>query len=160
MEISTNSSMSTENDVCQAIILHGLDILEHCVVDQETLSNYKNRLQSERLDYPIPKSTVDSDNWFIPDEYKNIDIAAHLIDQCPKENRERLISELELFRKHNMIMVLKAMKFLVDTMRQNNIVWGVGRGSSVASYALYLIGIHKIDPVKYNLSITEFFKGE
>lgn len=152
--------MSTENDVCQAIILHGLDILEHCVVDQETLSNYKNRLQSERLDYPIPKSTVDSDNWFIPDEYKNIDIAAHLIDQCPKENRERLISELELFRKHNMIMVLKAMKFLVDTMRQNNIVWGVGRGSSVASYALYLIGIHKIDPVKYNLSITEFFKGE
>ena len=160
MEISTNSSMSTENDVCQAIILHGLDILEHCVVDQETLSNYNNRLQSERLNYPIPKSTVDPDNWFIPDEYKNMDIAEYLIDICPRENRERLISELDLFRKHNMIIVLKAMKFLVDTLRQNNIVWGVGRGSSVASYALYLIGIHKIDPVKYNLSITEFFKGE
>jgi DNA polymerase III alpha subunit len=45
-------------------------------------------------------------------------------------------------------------------MRSSNIVWGVGRGSSVASYALYLIGIHKIDPIKYNLSINEFFKGE
>ena len=89
-----------------------------------------------------------------------MDIAEYLIDICPRENRERLISELDLFRKHNMIIVLKSMKFLVDTLRQNNIVWGVGRGSSVASYALYLIGIHKIDPVKYNLSITEFFKGE
>lgn len=160
MGISTNSSMSTENDVCTALILHGLAILEHCVVDQETLENYRNRLQSERLDYPIPKSTIDSDAWFIPDKYKSMDIEADLIGQCPKENRERLINELELFRKHNMIIVLKAMKFLVDTMRQNDIVWGVGRGSSVASYALYLIGVHKIDPIKYNLSITEFFKGE
>jgi DNA polymerase III alpha subunit len=59
-----------------------------------------------------------------------------------------------------MIIVLKAMKYLVDTFRENNIVWGVGRGSSVASYALYLIGVHKVDSVKYELPITEFFKGE
>jgi DNA polymerase III alpha subunit len=43
-------------------------------------------------------------------------------------------------------------------MRDNNIVWGVGRGSSVASYVLYLLGIHKIDSIKYNLSPDEFFK--
>jgi DNA polymerase III alpha subunit len=59
-----------------------------------------------------------------------------------------------------MVDVLKAMKYLVDTLRANNVVWGVGRGSSVASYALYLIGVHKIDSIKYNLPIEEFFKGE
>jgi DNA polymerase III alpha subunit len=36
----------------------------------------------------------------------------------------------------------------------------VGRGSSVASYVLFLIGVHKIDPIKYELPIEEFFKGE
>jgi DNA polymerase III alpha subunit len=45
-------------------------------------------------------------------------------------------------------------------MRENDIVWGVGRGSSVASYTLYLIGVHKIDSIKYELDINEFLKGE
>jgi DNA polymerase III alpha subunit len=48
--------------------------------------------------------------------------------------------------------------YIIDTMRKNNIVWGVGRGSSVASYILYLLGVHKVDSVKYNLHIEEFLK--
>jgi len=56
--------------------------------------------------------------------------------------------------------VLHVMKYIVDTLRANNILWGVGRGSSVASYVLFLIGIHKVDSIKYNLPIEEFFKGD
>jgi DNA polymerase III alpha subunit len=160
METLANSSTSTEQEICQAIILHGLDILEHCVIDQETLKKYSEKIKMEKLDYPEPKSAVDINNWFIPEEYKKMDIEGYLINQCPENNHERLLQELQLFRKHNMIMVLKSMKYLVDTMRRNGILWGVGRGSSVASYALYLIGVHKIDPIKYNLPINEFFKGE
>ena len=59
-----------------------------------------------------------------------------------------------------MISMLKTMKYVVDTLRTNNVIWGVGRGSSVASYVLHIIGVHKIDSVKYNLPIEEFFKGE
>ena len=83
-----------------------------------------------------------------------------LIDLCPKENLDRLTLELSLYRKHNMIDLLRTMKYVIDTLRKNNIVWGVGRGSSVASYALFLLGVHKIDSVKYSLPIDEFFKGE
>jgi DNA polymerase III alpha subunit len=43
-------------------------------------------------------------------------------------------------------------------MRKNNILWGVGRGSSVASFVLYLIGIHRINSLFYNLPIEEFLK--
>jgi DNA polymerase III alpha subunit len=50
------------------------------------------------------------------------------------------------------------MKYLVDTLRKNIIVWGVGRGSSVASYILYLIGVHRIDSLYYDLDIAEFLK--
>ena len=57
-----------------------------------------------------------------------------------------------------MIELLHFMKYLVDTLRKNNVVWGVGRGSSVASYILYLIGVHKVDSIKYNLDINEFLK--
>jgi DNA polymerase III alpha subunit len=160
METLINSSTSTEQDVCQAIILHGLDVLKYCVVDQKTLQKYVNRLDLEKINYPVPKSAVNEDNWFIPDEYKNMDIEKFLIEQCPIQNHERLATELKLFKEHDMTMVLKSMKYLIDTMRSNGIVWGVGRGSSVASYALFLIGVHKIDPIKYNLSINEFFKGE
>jgi len=50
------------------------------------------------------------------------------------------------------------MIYFVDTLRKHNILWGVGRGSSVSSYILYLIGIHRIDSIKYNLNIGEFLK--
>jgi DNA polymerase III alpha subunit len=96
--------------------------------------------------------------WFMPEEYKQLDIEEFLISQCPPENYDRLVKELKLFHQHNMITLLQYLKYLVDTMRANNVVWGVGRGSSVASYALYLLGVHKIDSIKYELDIHEFLK--
>jgi len=114
--------------------------------------------------YIDPNQTVEEfdkaqqSHWFMSEEYKNFDIEEYLVNQCPEENYDRLVKELELFRQHNMIGLLKYIKYLVDTMREHKIVWGVGRGSSVASYALYLIGVHKIDSVKYGLDINEFLK--
>jgi DNA polymerase III alpha subunit len=90
-----------------------------------------------------------------------MDISDWVSQQCPTpEIQARVAEELRLFAKHDMIPVLKTMKYIVDTLRANNIVWGVGRGSSVASYVLHVIGVHKIDPIKYNIPIEEFFKGE
>ena len=144
----------------QGIMRHGPNILDNCVAEPSAVSKYLERIDNERLHYPVPLSEIDSSNWFIPNEYKNMDIEEFLVNECPKENYQRLIEELALYRQHGMMPVLNAMKFLVDTLRKNNVVWGVGRGSSVASYTLYLIGVHKIDSIKYNLPIEEFFKGE
>jgi DNA polymerase III alpha subunit len=84
-----------------------------------------------------------------------------LYAQCKTpEQTQRVDQELELFIKNGMYDLLHVMKYVVDTLRENNIVWGVGRGSSVASYVLHLIGVHKIDSIKYNIPIEEFFKGE
>ena len=102
---------------------------------------------------------ANQDNWHMPDFYKNEDIGVWLLEKCQtQQERERVILELELFLKHNMIDLLNYMRYLVDTLRKNNIVWGVGRGSSVASYCLYLIGVHKVNSIKYNLDIGEFLK--
>ena len=97
--------------------------------------------------------------WFMPEEYLNFPIHQWLSDQCKTEEElARVDAELLLFIQHGMFDLLFYLKYLVDTMHQNNVVWGVGRGSSVASYVLYLLGVHKIDSLKYNLDIHEFLK--
>ena len=151
---------NTLENLIKGVMQHGPEILENCVANPNDIVQYLQRVDQERLNYPLTKLTVDKTNWFIPDEYKLLDIEKYLVEQCPEQNYTRLAEELALFEQNNMIPVLKTMKYVVDTLRKNNIVWGVGRGSSVSSYVLFLIGIHKIDSVKYDLPIDEFFKGE
>lgn len=152
--------MSTNNlnNLTEAVMIHGPDILSDCAISAEYLTQYLDRISEERLPYPIPLAQIDIEKWFIPDEYADMNIEEFLIGICPEQNYDRLISELHLFRNHKMIPMLCAMKYIVDTLRKNNIVWGVGRGSSVASYVLFLLGVHRIDSVKYRLPIEEFFK--
>jgi DNA polymerase III alpha subunit len=97
--------------------------------------------------------------WFLPEQYKNFDIAKWVLEQCSNEAElQRAGEELLLYQEQDLFMLLKYMKYLVDTMRSNKIVWGVGRGSSVASFVLFLIGIHKINSLYYDLDIKEFLR--
>ena len=98
-------------------------------------------------------------NWLMPEEYKRMDIAQHVIDLCKTTPEiQRAGEELLMFQERNLFNLLKYLKYLVDTMRDNNIVWGVGRGSSVASYVLYLLGVHRIDSMYYDLDPGEFLR--
>jgi DNA polymerase III alpha subunit len=151
------TKLNTEQDLIDGVLKFGPEILEHCQTSSDILK-YLEKLSAERLDYPSPKKDIDTSTWFIPAEYQTIDIEEFLVQQCPTENYTRLVAELELYHQNNMMPVLRAMKYIVDTLRKNGIVWGVGRGSSVASYALFLLGVHKIDSVKYDLPIEEFFR--
>ena len=82
--------------------------------------------------------------WMIPDHYKDIDINEYVVHKLPTQPTQEQINRV----------------YIIDTMRKHELVWGVGRGSSVASYVLYLLGIHKVDSLKYNLDIKEFLKDE
>jgi len=111
--------------------------------------------------YSIDVSEFDDQcqrQWFVPDEYMKMDICSYVRNKTPLDGLERVDLELELYDKYDLLDVLRVCVYLVDKMREHNVVWGVGRGSSVASYVLYLIGIHKIDSMKYDLDIKEFLK--
>ena len=98
-------------------------------------------------------------NWRMPQEYRELDIAEYVLGLCKEEHElQRVGQELLLYQERNLFDLLRYLKYLVDTLRKNNVVWGVGRGSSVASYILFLIGVHKIDSLYYNLDIAEFLK--
>jgi DNA polymerase-3 subunit alpha len=107
----------------------------------------------------------------MPEKYKTLDIGAYVVSELmsktgifeayemqAKPEWDRVCKELKAFEERGMNDLLRYMVYLVDFMRENEIVWGVGRGSSVASYVLYLIGVHKIDSVKYQLDWQEFLK--
>lgn len=98
--------------------------------------------------------------WFMPDEYKDIDLHKYCLDRCPDETEEcaRVCTELYEFEKRGLNDLLRYIIYLVEYMRENNIVWGVGRGSSVASYVLYIIGIHRINSMQYKLDWREFLR--
>jgi DNA polymerase III alpha subunit len=98
------------------------------------------------------------EDWFMPEEYLTMDIEKFLVDVCPAENYQRLVDELTAFKDRNMLNVLKWLKYFVDTCEKEDVLWGVGRGSSVASYVLYLIGVHSVDPIKYKLDWREFLR--
>ena len=97
--------------------------------------------------------------WYMPNEYYQIDVKKYLLDKCQtQEERDRIEQEYILFEKKKFIRVLQFLIYFIDTLRAKNVVWGVGRGSSVASFCLFLIGVHKINPLLYNLDITEFLR--
>lgn len=132
------------------------------IVDFPVLSSVADKFNHNADQLDLEKLCVDkeySQEFNIPQHYKNIDIEEHMLSLVQtSQERERVEHELALFSARNLYPILQLLIYIVDTLRKHNIVWGVGRGSSVASYCLYLIGIHKINSIKYNLDIREFLK--
>jgi DNA polymerase III alpha subunit len=97
--------------------------------------------------------------WYMPQEYKDLDIAQHILSLCKTDSElQRVGEELLLYQERDLFNLLRYLKYFVDTMRANSVIWGLGRGSSVASYVLYLLGVHKINSMYYDLDIREFLK--
>lgn len=147
-----------------------LDLAGYPVIDPDSYNRSIDLLKvnyAKLNTYQVLTETVeqfDHSNqqcWFMPKEYHEHDIAEWVLSQCHnQEELQRAGEELLMYQERNLFDLLNYLKYLVDTMRENNIVWGVGRGSSVASFVLYKIGVHKINSLYYDLDITEFLKDE
>jgi DNA polymerase III alpha subunit len=97
--------------------------------------------------------------WHMPESYKHMDIAAHVLGLCDSQDElQRCGQELLLYQERGLFDLLRYLKYLVDVMKQHAIIWGVGRGSSVASHVLYKLGVHRINSMYYNLHISEFLR--
>jgi hypothetical protein len=162
----------SESDVCDLLMQgHNVDSLKHVVVDQtvnlEELVMHIERPNSlltwtfpYNQDTSVPEFHLTQQmNWHMPEEYKQLDIAAYILRLCTTEAElQRCGEELLLYQERDLFNLLKYLKYLVDIMIENKIIWGVGRGSSVASYVLYKLGVHRIDSMYYDLDPQEFLR--
>lgn len=121
---------------------------------------------NDNIEFP-EKLTISSEefhkknqeSWLMPDNYLNLDLNSLLLSRCnTAKQKERVIEELDLFKQYELEILLKFMVYMIDIFQKNDIIWGIGRGSSVSSYCLYLIGVHKVDSLKYNLRIEDFLR--
>lgn len=161
----------TEQEAFTALLEGKIPNLENVYLEDKTVIDQYNQARNVNADR-IPQLAVLEDlgitieefdklnqaQWFMPEDY-HPNLVEWLFSKCENDEQAiRVSEELELFIQYGMMELLHYIKYLVDTMRKEGIVWGVGRGSSVASYVLYLIGVHKVDSLKYNLDIREFLK--
>jgi DNA polymerase III alpha subunit len=157
----------TQSDLC-AVYLQNPDIKINQILVEEPLAfdeilNLNNIPTVEVYKDPGVDVTqfdmANQLNWYMPESYQTIDIAKYVLDQCKVDSElQRAGQELIMFQERGLFPMLRYLKYLVDTMRSNNVIWGVGRGSSIASFVLYCIGVHKINSLHYDLSIDEFLK--
>ena len=159
----------TEKEVIEVLYNNpDVNLSDLNIIDVEKFNNAIDNLylfNNKLAKYNTPNFSIEEfdklnqQTWHMPQKYKELDIAEYLLSLCETDvELQRVGSELLEFQKLDFFDALRFLKYFVDVMRNNNIVWGVGRGSSVASYVLFLLGIHKINSIKFNLSPDEFFK--
>ena len=153
------------------LILAGRDVDSAFVNDShqvELFNRHSRRLMNNQAQiFQPPQADIDpqeyhkelSSIWKIPDKYQQLDVLEHLRPRATHPGGpERLEMEMAMFRARDMEPVLRCILYLVDVMTEQQVVWGVGRGSSVASYVLYLTGLNRINPLVYDLDIKEFLR--
>lgn len=162
----------SEHDICDLIMSgqNAVDIFNLTVDPQLDIKSLADLVEnpSAMLTWTFPEnsnmSVADFDQarqscWHMPAEYQELDIAEHVLSLCgTQEELQRCGQELLLFQERNLFDLLKYLKYLVDVMRDNQVIWGVGRGSSVSSYVLYLLGVHRINSMFYDLDPSEFLR--
>lgn len=159
---------SMDIDDISKMILNGQSIDDVCCLEYTQEVEMFNKLPSCNLQVKYDNNRINSD-WNIPDKYKKINLREFLSDKIDSHNlnkssdyinksKMRVEYELRLIEDMNLIGLFQCILYLIDVFVEQKIVWGVGRGSSCASYILYLMDLHCVDSIEYAIPANEFYK--
>jgi len=143
----------------------GRDFHNYLVEFNEYTSVY-NRFGTNKLK-EFTETDVDAEftyDWNTPEPFASDDIeskCAIRLSELKLDNEiyiNRLSFELIEIEKRHMTDLIRHLLYMINHFITNDVVWGVGRGSSCASLVLFLLGINKIDPIKYDIPVSEFLR--
>lgn len=163
---------TVEPDAIADMVLRGMKLKKGIYVAEVTddikqfnnISDYQLEVKTENRPFNF--------DWNIPESYLTLNLRKFLLKKLEEEvarnpsltdedveiRIQRIDDEIERYYQSNLNFLLRTTLYIIDTFKEQNIVWGVGRGSACSSYILYLIGIHDIDSVFYELDITDFLR--
>lgn len=154
-------------DAAMEVLYSGGDLANAWIMpcDDATMHNDSNRMLDTGLprlnetDAPMYGGMDWYGSWHTPEPYASMDVLSHCMSRCNNDAQiKRVEQEYPMFEQRGMVPVLRHLVYMVDSLRDAGVFWGVGRGSSVSSMILYLIGINRIDPIEHGLEIDEFLK--
>lgn len=159
--ILLNSGVSIVTDEYAAKkLLETGELPSHLKVDQSSDSDtydliYKSNISISEIDEDVDPKILCDDHYsdlideLIETRRDDIDLTLH---------EERLSLELDFFINSGNMPLLCSIKDLITQFKEDGVVWGVGRGSSCASYVLYLLEVHDVNSIKYDIDFSEFSK--
>ena len=107
--------------------------------------------------------------WQVPEPYLSLDLEEYIWEcmrvHMPQDYTlaqqeqaiKRIEDELKEVETRGMTQFFRTIVYILARMHNEKVVWGVGRGSSCASYLLFLMGLHVVDCVKFQVPMEEFF---
>lgn len=139
-------------------------------LNEDVQSFNTNVVEADQLRLAADEPIAIPMEWQLPDSYKNLDVQERVFDEFFKrlpslkysaEQEDiavrRLADEVNEVETRGMMDFMRTIVYVLDTFRSKDIVWGVGRGSSCACYILFVLGLHVVDCVRYEVPMNEFF---
>ena len=163
-ELFYDGTSRVKPDLVPELFLHGAtpDKLRVLYLNEDV--ELFNQLSDETISTDADVGFEPNLTWQLPESIEVLDLPrffAHALRQRGLEKAPEYVRRVELelaeVERRGLQQLIKALIFVVSTFVTHKQVWGVGRGSSCASLLLFLIGLHKVDPVKYGIPLEEFF---
>lgn len=127
------------------------------VADHDQIKEYANEPVKLKFD------------WQLPPEYFDLNVEEHVsvvfgerLSALAYSSTQveaainRVAQELAEFDRRGLTNLLRTIIYVLDKFKETGQVYGVGRGSSCASFVLFLLGLHVVDPIKYDIPLEEF----
>jgi DNA polymerase III alpha subunit len=160
--LCSDGSVACKYELLLDLARDGVDLSTLIAVDCDGVKQYNKvakipiKIWVDDGEFTTPSN--DTLSWNTPD---TIDIKNKIIkiaSELPIQYQQRVELELSMFEERNMIPLIAHIDWMIRDWIQRDVVWGAGRGSSCASLCLYLIGLHEVDPIKYDIPISEFLR--
>ncbi len=126
---------------------------------------------AEKVDLEIELGKPLLPRYALPPEFQSLSLddyleriafegAGKMYPELTPQIKERLSYELSVIRKTGFAGYFLIVKDFIDYARRKNIPVGLGRGSAAGSMVAYVLGITRVDPLRYGLLFERFLNPE
>lgn len=143
-------------------------VLEHAFITEKT-DDFIQFFKNSYTQLPVKDSCDDIDcsiNDTVDMSYDMYDLIMQKFsiinefendDKILEQKIDRLLYEWDCVNQLKKLPLLYIVVHVINTLNGKKIPWSA-RGSSAASYLLYVLGVHHIDSFAFDLDPNEFFK--
>lgn len=162
--ILLNNGISVVDDAkALRYLLYEGEIPSHIkVIRSSDTDKFKTKYRQD-ITHELKDVVIEPDTNYDKGQYDAILIELHGINRGDVDqiiHQERFAMELDYFERGGHQHLIVKLYNLIQRFNENGVVWGVGRGSACACYLFYLMGVHDVNPIEFDLEFKEFSKEE